>query len=570
MGNTVIDKEISINSEHINTFKLELESGTKKMKEKFHKSAVKERNEYVYFAHVPTLIIELKEAKNERVLQRLKKKFDKYQVEVYRLLKLRVNSLLPSDKSNHYDSLKKNIEKEKQIIVFNNSDYSIDFKLGIFKLISSIDINDDVSLNTINNTFLNIIKIFEDASIKLTISDFTYSMFTEKYMHVFLDNIEKNNRFEEIMKKCFDSIYWECPDIIKHLKLNFWSLLEKYDEKLKIYTDAVSYQLLQKTGYDKNSLIDKYLGNVNKYNLEVSRDEFYNLDSFLSKKKNVLDYLDDSATRVKNLDQFVIDGEFKDIEDSSKFYDNMVELAHTLSVLKLYYRYEFIIKDIQDKYSKKDANKSVFSNKLKEVNTEEGKRKKIYNDYLKACGKNLFHKVNEEKIKSNKLAINEEILKLDTLYNELHDLEIVELINKKVNSTDSLYDLFSLSYESYYYLEKMFNEHFKDSDDYSFEEELNKYFDFIYSPYNDFLKKINGFSMVDVSSVITDKYRLLGINVTNDNISVDNLDSFMDSVNYVKFIDDILKGDLSFDDINVIVKFREFEPIEVPDEVEVI
>lgn len=549
MGNTVIDKEISINSEHINTFKLELESGTKKMKEKFHKSAVKERNEYV----------------EEQI-----KKFDKYQVEVYRLLKLRVNSLLPSDKSNHYDSLKKNIEKEKQIIVFNNSDYSIDFKLGIFKLISSIDINDDVSLNTINNTFLNIIKIFEDASIKLTISDFTYSMFTEKYMHVFLDNIEKNNRFEEVMKKCFDSIYWECPDIIKHLKLNFWSLLEKYEEKLKIYTDTVSYQLLQKTGYDKNSLIDKYLGNVNKYNLEVSRDEFYNLDSFLSKKKNVLDYLDDSATRVKNLDQFVIDGEFKDIEDSSKFYDNMVELAHTLSVLKLYYRYEFIIKDIQDKYSKKDANKSVFSNKLKEVNTEEGKRKKIYNDYLKACGKNLFHKVNEEKIKSNKLAINEEILKLDTLYNELHDLEIVELINKKVNSTDSLYDLFSLSYESYYYLEKMFNEHFKDSDDYSFEEELNKYFDFIYSPYNDFLKKINGFSMIDVSSVITDKYRLLGINVTNDNISVDNLDSFMDSVNYVKFIDDILKGDLSFDDINVIVKFREFEPIEVPDEVEVI
>ena len=109
-----------------------------------------------------------------------------------------------------------------------------------------------------------------------------------------------------------------------------------------------------------------------------------------------------------------------------------------------------------------------------------------------------------------------------------------------------------------------------DSDDYSFEEELNKYFDFIYSPYNDFLKKINGFSMIDVSSVITDKYRLLGINVTNDNISVDNLDSFMDSVNYVKFIDDILKGDLSFDDINVIVKFREFEPIELPDDDEII
>ena len=33
---------------------------------------------HVYFAHVPNLITELKEAKNERTLQRLKKKFEKY------------------------------------------------------------------------------------------------------------------------------------------------------------------------------------------------------------------------------------------------------------------------------------------------------------------------------------------------------------------------------------------------------------------------------------------------------------------------------------------------------------
>jgi len=32
----------------------------------------------VYFAHVPNLIIELKEAKNERILNRLKRKFEKY------------------------------------------------------------------------------------------------------------------------------------------------------------------------------------------------------------------------------------------------------------------------------------------------------------------------------------------------------------------------------------------------------------------------------------------------------------------------------------------------------------
>ena len=44
---TIIDKEISINTEHVNNFKLETSSGTKKMKEKFYHNAVKERNEYV-------------------------------------------------------------------------------------------------------------------------------------------------------------------------------------------------------------------------------------------------------------------------------------------------------------------------------------------------------------------------------------------------------------------------------------------------------------------------------------------------------------------------------------------
>ena len=42
-----ITKEINIDKNHIDNFKLETETGTKRLKEKFHKEAVNNRNNYV-------------------------------------------------------------------------------------------------------------------------------------------------------------------------------------------------------------------------------------------------------------------------------------------------------------------------------------------------------------------------------------------------------------------------------------------------------------------------------------------------------------------------------------------
>ena len=397
--------------------------------------------------------------------------------------------------------------------------------------------------------------------------DFSYSMFTYEYMSLFINSFGNNN-FNDIMKNSFDNIYWECPDIIKHLKLNLWFLMDKYKDKLDSYCKTKAFDLLNSTGLSKNELLNSYLKNVSNLDKILSRDDFNNLEMFMSKKKNILDYLADSSTRTKNFDQFVIDGVFSDITDTSKFYNVMVDLAHTLSVLKMYYRYEFIIKDMQDKYNKRNENKTLYEQKLKEIKTEEAKRSKIYNDYLKATGKKgLFHRVNLQKEKSTKLAINEEISKLVTLYDELHDLEIVDMINKNITNVSSLYDLLALSYNSYYYLEKMFKEHFSENINFSFDEELDKFFDFIYSPYNEFLTKIYAFTNSSVAFVIVDKYRLLGINVTSDNISNDSLDAFMDTVNYVKTVYDVSKSKLSLENINFIIKFKNFDPVEDKDDV---
>ena len=543
---TVINKDISINTKHIDEFELELKSGTKKMKEKFHNKAIKERNAYI----------------NKEI-----DKFMRYEKDIYKLIKKKVNEIYPKDNTLEYDKYREKLSNYKKTIIFNNDKYSSFFKLNIFSLISKIDIDDSVSLNDINDILSKIFNIFKDAGVNLNATDFNYSMFTYEYMELFINSFG-NNSFNDIMKKSFDNIYWECPDIIKHIKLNLWFLMDKYKEKLDIYSNSKAIDLLNSTGLSKTELLDDYLKDVSNLEKLLARDDFYNLEMFMSKKKNILDYLADSSTRTKNFDQFVIDGVFADITDISKFYNVMVDLSHTLSVLKMYYRYEFIIKDMQDKYNKRNENKTLYEQKLKEIKTEEAKRSKIYNDYLKATGKKgLFHRVNPQKEKSTKLEINEEILKLVTLYDELHDLEIVDMINKNITSVSSLYDLFSLSYSSYYYLEKMFKEHFAEDVNFSFDEELDKYFDFIYSPYKDFLTKIYAFTNSSVPFVIVDKYRLLGINITGEDINNDSLDAFMDTVNYVKTVYDISKSELSLENINFIIKFKSFDPVEIEEEV---
>lgn len=542
---TVINKDISINTKHIDEFELELKSGTKKMKEKFHNKAIKERNAYI----------------NKEI-----DKFTRYQKDIYKLIKKKVNEIYPKDNTLEYDKYREKLSNYKKTIIFNSDKYSSFFKLNIFSLISKIDIDDSVSLNDINDILSKIFNIFKDAGVNLNAEDFTYSMFTYEYMSLFINSFG-NNDFNDVMKKTFDNIYWECPDIIKHIKLNLWFLMDKYKEKLDIYSKSRAIELLNSTGLSKTELLNNYLKDVSNLDKMLARDDFYNLEMFMSKKKNILDYLVDSSTRTKNFDQFVIDGVFSDITDTSKFYNVMVDLAHTLGVLKMYYRYEFIIKDMQDKYNNRDENKTLYEQKLKEIKTEEAKRSKIYNDYLKATGKKgLFHRVNPQKEKSTKLEINEEILKLVTLYDELHDLEILDMINNNITNVSSLYDLFALSYNSYYYLEKMFKEHFAEDTNFSFDEELDKYFDFIYSPYNEFLTKIYAFTNSSVPFVIVDKYRLLGINVTGDNINNDSLDTFMDTVNYVKTVYDISKSKLSLENINFIINFKNFDPVEVEEE----
>ena len=159
--------------------------------------------------------------------------------------------------------------------------------------------------------------------------------------------------------------------------------------------------------------------------------------------------------------------------------------------------------------------------------------------------------------------MNGQLDKLNTLYDNLADLEMINLINTKVSSSDSIYDLLFLSYHCYGYLEKMFREHFADTDGFDWYKELDSFFEFIYSPYDDLLKNVNAISKPDLTDIITDKYRLLDININKEMLDVDSLDSTIDTAKYIKLVYDITSSKLSLENIDFIIRYRGYAPVKM-------
>ena len=180
----IIEKNIEIDVNHINNFVLDTDEGTKRIKDRFHKNAVNERNEYV---------------------ERQKKSFLNVKEKINEELIRRANDIFPKDMSDIYQNRQNELEKLEKLVLFGNNIISFRYKLGLEFLISSI--KDDISLVELNKLLNDFINIIKSSGINLSINDFKYTMFTEEYMNDYLKNID-NDALNEITKGVFERIYF--------------------------------------------------------------------------------------------------------------------------------------------------------------------------------------------------------------------------------------------------------------------------------------------------------------------------------------------------------------------------
>lgn len=511
-------KEININKNHIDNFILDTKEGTKRVKEKFHKNAVNERNKYIHKENI---------------------KFSDYKVLIENEMVERLKKIMPIDKTNQYTSDLVKVNNLFELVKLN-CNISNTFKLKLDFIISSI--NENTSLDELNISIKKFIDKLKEIGITLTINDFKYTMFTEQYMSSYLKNYKFNN-----MKEIFEDIYFNCPDIKLQLKMCLINIINIYKKKINLYVKNYTTSLFEKNEINSSDVFYKYKSLRNSIGSTMAKDEYYNTKIFLDDKLKISDYLEDSAARSKNFNTFTTNYDLLDEYGKNSYNNATMGLYLTLNELKKYYNYEFIIEDLLKRYKEKDSAKTNFTSKKKELDKEEANRQKIYKEYLKASGIGFFAKKDNIKKKNTMLKMNEEIKKLKSLYDEYNDLEITYNLNR-LSESASIYDLFMISLSSFSFIEKMFttNENFNENDLYS---NVDDYFKFIFNPNNDFLRETNALVEYNLTNIISEKYKLLDLNVTEESINKDNIDATLDTLRYINLIQNISKSNISLNTI---------------------
>lgn len=520
---------IDIDKNHIDNFPMETEEGTKRTKDKFYRNAVQERNSYI---------------QKQQVL------FQHYLVDIENEMVQRVKQLSPQDKTEEYNKSQKEVDQLLDLVILN-SNISNSFKLGLDYIVSGI--NNETSLENLNEIIKKFIERLSEVNVVLSLDDFKYSMFTEKYMSSFF-----RNSSAEVMKDIFEKIYFTCPDIKMQLKMNLEYILVKYEDKLEKYVTSLKEKLFLDHQVSSNNVIEKYTVVRYQSGNTIAKDEYYNTMLFTEGKKKISDYLPDSPARIKNYNMFAKNNNYDALNEEEKNHYNssIMSLYVTLNEIKKYYRYEFILKDLLNRYKNKDSVKTQYAAKKKEIDKEEKNRMSIYKEYLKANGIGFLAKKNDIKIKNSMLKMNEQIRKLHSLYEEYHDIEITNQLNQ-LSQSASIYDLFSIALTSFPFIEKSLQKKEEEEEEQSLEENMNEYFKFIYNPNNSVLRKINVFADYDIVQVVAEKYKLLGLEVTKEMIDPENIDATMESVRFINLIQNIERSSISLSEIDELCRMKE-------------
>ncbi|MBQ6497178.1 MAG: hypothetical protein IJI58_00485 [Bacilli bacterium] len=529
--------EIESINDYIDNFELERKSGTKALKKKFHKEAVEGRNGYV------------------------KEKIDLY--EKYKRILLvelenRSNVLLPQNKNDKYAERKAQLNKLQELLIYKNPFVSNNFRLGFYRLIYAI--KENTSLEELNSIVDNYVAIFTRMGIKLSAEDFDYTMFTKDYFSTYFGSVEAADR-----KAKFDKVYWECPKLVLEIKQCLLAILKKYEKKINEYTKVHEGELVRENEVDIAHIEEVY--NLTRKSLEddIDSDEYTILDDFLKGNHSINDYLKDSASRGKIFDSFVASGSYEElsVDDKLKFKENIVELYHTLNILKKYYKYETIITDLVEKYNNRATVKGNFANLEKELDKDDKEREKLNKEYEKSCGIGFLAKESSDKQNLAKVKSNEIFDKLMTDLANYDEAKISVDLDKNLKESANVHDLFKVALSSYSYLVRTLTKINEEDPNFDLEKEIDDYIDFVCDPNGNFLDGIFAFNNLDITETISKKYRLVGINITKEKIDREVIDTLLNDVSLIYLIQNIENNSITMENIKFICDVNKIKPIDL-------
>jgi len=523
MSQLTNDYEVILNK--INKFPLEMNEGTKRVKEKYHRDAVSVRNDALN-----KIICKYKNDLNH-VKKCIQTRADKY-----------ISKLQKYDSELHFNKLL----LMKKVLKQNNYYNDTFEKLDLDDVILGIDSGDLVKVNDMLLTFIN---VFKKAGINLENNDFDYSPSTYEYMSSLIKNYENEN-FNVYMRDIFEQIYWNCPNILEELKQNIKFLIRKYDKKLNKYSQKIKHDLISQAGCDEFNYEDVYKKLYNDINVLERRNTLNNLNLFLTNSLKLEDYLPSSINRNNKFSKYCADFISMTAEDKNKFYLEINSLKDALYELKIYNSYNYIIKDIISKFEPLKSKDEDYLFILKKIDKHEKLRMKYMKKYFK-CKNNSK---NDKKISELKNNINKVINELNNMYKSSDEALISYKVRNYLNKNSSVYDALFLAGSFKHYLIKTISKNIEEMTENLLSELLQDYDSFMYNPNILILKKLRLFDEVDIKSLILQKFRLVGVTLSDEYMN--DLNTIENDIELITKVYDIENGELSFEQIAFICEAK--------------
>ncbi|HPZ23730.1 MAG TPA: hypothetical protein PLC25_02680 [Bacilli bacterium] len=386
-------------------------------------------------------------------------------------------------------------------------------------------------LDNVNNVIMKIITLFATFGINLTIKDFNYTSYVTEYMKVLL--IDNNTK--EKIHTTIDNIYWKCPDLLKEIELNFKYLFLKNKKKLT--------SNLKNIKDESNQVLSKYYNEQAELNNLITSDYAYHIRLFREKTLNVNDF------KESNIDKLKHNLELSDANACNASYNNLEDLLANIQEYSNYLKFKFIIDDITELFKDKETYKGLYDNKLKEIKKNE---KTLFSCNSKLLSKGLL-KLNDSK-EEIVLGQEKELIKtLYSLYQDLDDLLIKEDIYKYIDINSSIYDVFKVVSNNYEYFLKLLK---KDDENITIDDIETKMYDLRYYLLTDNLNIISNTKIggnAYLSRVISDRYKLACINVTEEDLDPDNIEKTIENIKTLMVYHDISNLNLNYETIKFVL-----------------
>jgi hypothetical protein len=433
------------------------------------------------------------------------------------------------DGSNEIDILKEYLNKSEEKLSFLNQYNDSYEKIGLNEVLYDLRKFYKNDLFQVNNDIRISIEIFNTALVTLTEKDFKYGKEVETYMREFY---KLDNKNLEKLQETFDHLYWKCPNLFEYINI---CLRHLYTKNKKAFEKYCSNQI---KGTDLSKEEEHYKYIYSKYLQQESSDIGILRDKFL---EGILDIKEYDDSKVSKLKAAILLKE----EENDNQMNNILKLSYSLYEYKKYLEFKNLIDKVKIIYSDKN-NKSLTKSLLKTIKKSEKKIKKAN----KKINFRRFLFKNNAKVDKFYNRINTCLLELKDKYKEYDEAKFKETIATRLNDNSTLLDALKVVSSFKIDFGKMLKEENEEITNQEIEDKLKELREFTLYPYNNIVNNITISDNSDIVTIILDKYKLLNINITSEQLEDTNIDSLISQVSKILVNHYINSSNLTFENLN--------------------